>query len=70
MFYVFVLRTGLACEFIVLPSSDIRALVTRGVITDSATYSITITRDAQRRKYILNGRVDVGIHLNDFKSIL
>ncbi len=69
MFYVFVLRTGLACEFIVLPSSDIRTLVTRGVITDSATYSITITRDAQRKKYILNGRVDIGIHLHDFKAI-
>lgn len=66
MFYVFVLRQRLDCEFVIIPSSYMHALVAGGKIAPGSSLSVTISVDEKRRKYILNGGVDVGIYVNNF----
>lgn len=55
VFYVFVMRETLKNEYIVVPSSHIKFLMGIGAITDSTNLSVTITADAKRTRYALNG---------------
>ena len=70
MFYVFVLRRKLNCEFIIIPSSYINALISSGKIAQNSALSITISVDEKRHKYILNGSVDIGIYVANFGHIV
>lgn len=70
MFYVFVLRQKLDCEFVIIPSSYMQALVAGGKISAGATLPVTISVDQKRIKYTLNGSVDVGIYVNNFGGLI
>lgn len=71
MFYIIVLRAptavGFVNRYVVFPSSDIRRLITQGVLKDATTISIRISIENQ--KYMLNQVLDVSHHVNDFDSI-
>lgn len=70
MFYVFVLRQKLNCEFVIIPSSYMQALVAGGKISPGATLSVSISVDEKRRKYVLNGSIDVGIYVGNFGGLI
>lgn len=70
MFYVFVLRRGLRNEYIIIPSSYLRALITGGRIAASAMLSITIAADSKGVKYMLNGITDVSPYFGNFGGII
>jgi hypothetical protein len=70
MFYVFVLRRRLRNEYIIIPSSYLRALITGGRITPNPSLSITITADTKGIKYILNGTADVSPYFGNFGGII
>lgn len=55
VFYVFVMRETLRNEYIVIPSAYINLFISRGSITDTQNLSLTITSDAKKTKYNLNG---------------
>jgi hypothetical protein len=71
VFYIIVLRTPTALGFLnkyaIFPSSDIRRLITQGVLKDGSSISLRISIENQ--KYLLNGAIDISHHMNDFDSI-
>lgn len=71
-FYVLVMRvneqTRNTCEYLVLPSSELRRLVEKSVVSDGETLSISIFRERGNR-FILNGIEDVSWALNRFDTI-
>lgn len=71
-FYVLVLRvsdsSGNSCEYVVLPSSELRRLVDRAVVRDGEALSISIERERGSR-ILLNGVEDVSWALNRFDNI-
>ena len=69
-FYVFVLRGKLSCEYVIIPSSYMQALITGGKISAGTSMAVSITVDDKRRKYTLNGSVDVGIYVGNFGGII
>lgn len=70
MFYVFVLRRGLRNEYIIIPSSYLRTLIAGGRISANPILSVTITADANGRKYVLNGSTDVSPYFGNFGGII
>lgn len=70
MFYVFVLRRKLDSEFVIIPSNYLHALIAGGKINQAPSLSINIAVDDKRRKYTLNGTVDVGIYVANFGGII
>jgi hypothetical protein len=71
-FYVLVMRVNEdsrnICDFLVLPSSEIRRLVDKAVIRDGDSMSITIERERGNR-FLLNSGEDVSWSLNRFDII-
>ena len=71
-FYVLVMRLNEdarnICEYLVLPSSEIRRLVDKSVIRDGESMSIAVDRERGSR-FILNGIEDVRWALNRFDNI-
>lgn len=70
MFYVFVLRRGLRNEYIIIPSSYLRTLISGGRITPNTILSVTIVADVNGRKYVLNGSTDVSPYFGNFGGII
>ncbi len=70
MFYVFVLRRGLKNEYIIIPSSLLRTLISSGRIAPNPTLSITISADPKGVKYMLNGYSDVSPYFGNFGAII
>lgn len=70
MFYVFVLRRGLKNEYIIIPSSYLRTLISGGRITSNPALSVAITVDPKGVRYMLNGSADVSPYFGNFGSII
>lgn len=69
-YYIFVLRRKLTCEYIIIPSSYIHALIAGGKISAGANMAVSIAVDDKRHKYTLNSSVDVGIYVGNFGGIV
>jgi len=71
-FYVLVLRIAEnsrnACEYLVLPSSEIRRLVDKGVVKDGDAMSLSVDRERGNR-FLLNRVEDVTWALNRFDNV-
>lgn len=71
-FYVLVMRVNEdsrnICEYLVLPSSEIRRLVDKSVVRDGESMSISIERERGNR-FLLNSAEDVSWALNRFDNI-
>lgn len=71
-FYVLVLRISEnsrnTCEYLVLPSSEIRRLVENGFIKDGDTMSLSVDRERGNR-FLLNRSQDVTWALNRFDNV-
>ena len=71
-FYVLVMRvnedTRNTCEYLVMPSSEIRRLVDKAVVRDGESMSISIERERGSR-FLLNGIEDVSWALNRFDNV-
>ena len=71
-FYVLVMRvtedSRNNCEYLVLPSSEIRRLVDKSVVRDGETMSISIDRERGSR-FLLNSVEDVSWALNRFDNV-
>lgn len=71
-FYVLVMRVSEnsrnTCEYLILPSSEIRRLVDKSVIRDGEGMSISIDRERGNR-FLLNGVEDVSWALNRFDNV-
>ncbi len=70
MFYVFVLRRGLKNEYIIIPSSYLRTLISGGRITPNPMLSVVITADPKGVRYMLNGSADVSPYFGNFGGII
>ena len=70
MFYVFVLRRGLANEYIVIPSNYLRTLISGGRITPNPKLSVTIKVDPKGRSYMLNNSTDVSLYFGNFGGVI
>jgi hypothetical protein len=71
-FYVLVMRVNEdsrnICDYLVLPSSEIRRLVDKSVVRDGESMSISIDRERGSR-YLLNSVEDVSWALNRFDNV-
>lgn len=71
-FYVLVMRvteeSRNTCEYLVLPSSEIRRLVDKAIVRDGESMSITVDRERGKR-FLLNGVEDVSWALNRFDNV-
>jgi hypothetical protein len=71
-FYVLVMRVNEdarnLCDYLVLPSSEIRRLVDKSVVRDGESISISIERERGNR-FILNNIEDVSWSLNRFDNV-
>ena len=71
-FYVLVMRvtedSRNACEYLVLPSSEIRRLVDKSVVRDGEAMSISVDRERGNR-FLLNSVEDVSWALNRFDNV-
>jgi hypothetical protein len=71
-FYVLVLRISEnsrnACEYLVLPSSEIRRLVDKGVVKDGDAMTLSVDRERGNR-FLLNSVEDVTWSLNRFDNV-
>ena len=71
-FYVLVLRifedSRNACEYLILPSSEIRRLSDKGVVKDGDSISLSVDRERGSR-FVLNGVEDVTWALNRFDNV-
>lgn len=71
-FYVLVLRISEdsrnTCEYLVLPSSEIRRLVDKGVLKDGDTMTLSVDRERGNR-FLLNSIEDVTWALNRFDNV-
>jgi len=71
-FYVLVLRiledSRNTCEYLILPSSEIRRLVDKGVVRDGETMNLSIDRERGSR-FLLNSVEDVTWALNRFDNV-
>lgn len=71
-FYVLVLRISEnsrnACEYLVLPSSEIRRLVDKGVVKDGDAMTLSVDRERGNR-FLLNNVEDVTWSLNRFDNV-
>ncbi len=70
MYYVFVLRRKLSNEYVIIPSSYLQVLISGGKITKAPTLYISISVDANGRKYTLNGAVNVDVYVGNFGGII
>lgn len=67
--YVFVIRGRDRNDYLIMPNTIIANCITMGVIKGSDTLSIRIAYDSKTRKYTMNGKQDVTIHINRFGQI-
>ncbi len=71
-FYVLVLRISEnsrnTCEYLILPSSEIRRLVDKGVVKDGDAMNLSIDRERGNR-FLLNNVEDVTWALNRFDNV-
>lgn len=71
-FYVLVLRISESsrntCEYLVLPSSEIRRLVDKGVIKEGDAMTLSVDRERGNR-FLLNNTEDVTWALNRFDNV-
>lgn len=71
-FYVLVLRISEnsrnTCEYLILPSSEIRRLVDKGVVRDGDTMTLSVDRERGNR-FLLNSTEDVTWALNRFDNV-
>lgn len=71
-FYVLVLRISEnsrnACEYLVLPSSEIRRLVDKGVVKEGDAMTLSVDRERGNR-FLLNSTEDVTWALNRFDNV-
>ena len=70
MYYAFVLRRRLSNEYVIIPSSYLQVLISGGKIAKAPTLSVTITVDANGRKYMLNGTTNVDVYVGNFGGII
>jgi hypothetical protein len=69
MYYVFVLRRGLRNEYVIIPSTHLQHLISGGRVNQAPTLSITISVDANGKKYLLNSN-NVDVFVNNFGGII
>lgn len=71
-FYVLVLRISEnsrnTCEYLILPSSEIRRLVDKGVVKDGEAMTLSVDRERGNR-FLLNNVEDVTWSLNRFDNV-
>lgn len=70
MYYVFVLRRKFTNEFIIIPSTYLQTLIKGKFIIEAPTLSISITVDANGKKYTLNGSTNVNVYVGNFSGII
>ena len=70
VFYVFVLRHGIKNDFIIIPSSHIKYLVDKGVISENTAMSLTIAEDAKKSDYLLNNKESVKPFYGNFGELV
>ena len=69
-FYILVMRNGAATNFLVLPSSEIGRLISRGILSGSArNLSIKLSVDPATKQLVLNDSENVQAWVNGFKFI-
>ncbi len=68
MWYVFVMRKGSYCEYAVLPSTHLHNLRSLGVIAGQ-NLSIQITSMDKGKRFVMNGKDDISLFINNFGII-
>lgn len=69
VFYIFVLREGIKNEFIVIPSGQIKYFINKGSIAGTSVLSLTITANAKKTEYTLNGKESLTPFYSKFGEI-
>jgi hypothetical protein len=68
-FYIFVMRNPSKTDFLILPNPILVSYIANDIVRGSETLSIRINYDKLSKKYILNTKIDVSIHVNKFAQI-
>ncbi|AMC34764.1 hypothetical protein [Janthinobacterium sp. B9-8] len=68
-FYVFVMHGSNKNDFLIIPNSMLENCIAMDVIRGVDTFSLRVSYDGKSRKYLLNGKQDVTIHVNRFGQI-
>lgn len=68
-FYIFVIRNPNKSDFLILPNAILASYIALDVVRGSESLSLKVTYDSKTKKYSLNGRVDITVHVNKFAQI-
>lgn len=68
-FYIFVMRTTTKSDYLILPNPILASYIALDVVRGADTLSLRVTYDNKAKKYTLNGRVDITVHVNKFAQI-
>lgn len=68
-FYIFVMRTPSKSDFLILPNAILASYIALDVVRGADTLSLRVAYDSKTRKYTLNTRVDISVHVNKFAQI-
>jgi hypothetical protein len=68
-FYVFVLHGQNKNDYLIIPNSILSNCIAMDVIRGIDTYSLRVSYNSKNRKYTLNSKQDVTIHINRFGQI-
>lgn len=68
-FYIFVIRNPIRSEFLILPNAILASYIGLDIVRGSESYNLKVTFDKKTKKYSLNGKVDITVHVNKFAQI-
>lgn len=68
-YYVFVMRNKSKCDYLILPNTIIANLIALDVVKGVDSLGFTIVYDSKTRRYTLNKRQDITIHVGGFGQI-
>lgn len=68
-FYIFVMRSPKSTEYLILPNSFLANFIAMDIVRGNESLGVRIFYDKQTRKYTLNRKVDVTVHVNTFAQV-
>lgn len=68
-FYCFVMKSLKHTDYLILPNSFLANYIARDIVRGNESLSVRVNYDQKTKKYILNKKMDVTVHVNTFAQI-
>jgi len=68
-FYIFVMRSIARSDYLILPNPILASYIGIDVVKGVDTLGVKVSYDSKTKKYTLNSKVDITVHVNKFAQI-